>query len=122
MPFELTWEPRGVYRRYHGNVTIAERRRSLELICGDARFDDLRYTITDSLDATAYEIDPADTELTAALHIAPLRTNSRILIAAVAVDPRIVAAIEHFIALGFVTQPYRIFPSLAEARRWVDGR
>lgn len=122
MPFELTWEPRGVYRRYHGDITIAERTRSFEVICGDARFDNLRYSITNYLDVATYEIDPADTEVIAAMHIAPLRTNPRIVIAAVAVEPRIVATIEHFIALGFVTSPFRIFPTLDEARRWVACR
>lgn len=121
MPFELHWEPRGVYRRYVGDVTIAERARSFELICGDRRFDCLRYTITDYLEVGHYEITSEATEEIAAMHIGPLRTNSRIVMAAVAVEPDIVAAIRHFIDLGFVTQPYRIFGSVAEARAWIDA-
>ena len=37
MPYELIWEDRGVYRRYFGNVTIAERSRSFEEICNDSK-------------------------------------------------------------------------------------
>lgn len=121
MPFDLTWEPRGVLRRYHGDVTIDERRRSFDLICGDPRFDDLRYAITDYLDVRTYEITRQATAEIAALHIAPLRTNPHIVVAAVAVDPRIIEAIEHFIALGFTDQPYRIFATQGEARAWIDS-
>ena len=56
MPFELIWEPRGVCRRYFGAVTVAERQRSFDLICGDPRFDALRYTITDYREVVDYEI------------------------------------------------------------------
>jgi hypothetical protein len=119
MPFELTWESRGVLRRYHGDVSIVERERSFNLICSDARFDDIRYSITDYLDVDRYEIDPVATEEIAARHIGPLLTNPHIVIAAVAVDDRILAAIEHFIATGFVTRPYRVFDTLAAAREWI---
>jgi hypothetical protein len=120
MSFELIWEPRGVYRRHHGQVTIAERRHSFDLICGDARFDGLRYAITGCFGVDSYEITEEATEEAteeiAALHIGPLRINPRIFIATVAVDERIIAAVRHFIALGFTTQPYRLFATLAEAR------
>lgn len=118
MPFDITWEPGGVYRRYIGHVTAEERQRSFDQICGDARFDDLRYTITDYLGVTTYEISRANTEEIAARHVAPLRTNPYIAIAAVTTDPQIIAAIEHFIALRFIDAPYRIFPTLADARQW----
>jgi hypothetical protein len=119
MPYALTWEPRGVYRRYFGHVTIAERRESLERICADRRFDRLRYSITESLDAQSYEVSDADTLETAAMHIGPLRTNPDIVMAAVAVDARIVAAVRQFISLQFTAQPYRLFATVADARSWI---
>jgi hypothetical protein len=121
VPYTLSWEERGVYRRYFGDVTIAQRRESFDRICADPRFDDLRYTITDYLDVASYEISESATEEIAALHIAPTRTNPRIAIAAVAVDPRIVGAIEHFISLRFIPQPYRIFPTPGAAREWISA-
>lgn len=120
MPYSLTWEPFGVYRRYLGDVTIAERRTSFDAICGDRRFDDLRYVITDYLDVAGYEITTEATAEIAALHVGPLRTNPCIEIAAVATRPDIVAAIRDFIAHGFTMAPYLVFPTLGEARRWVD--
>lgn len=119
MPYELTWEPRGVLRRYVGDVTIAERQHSFDQICRDPRFDTLRYTITDYLDVATYEIEPTATEEIAARHIGPTLTNPYIVMAAVAVDPPVVAAIEHFISLGFIQQPYRVFSTLQAARDWV---
>jgi len=119
MPFDLAWEPHGVYRRYFGRVTIAERQQSFERICADRRFDDLRYTITDYLDVESYEITERATMEIAALHIGPTRTNPRIIIAAVAVDEKVIEAIEHFISLQFIKQPYRIFATASAARAWI---
>ena len=66
MPYAIEWEPAGVYRRYYGDVTIAERRRSFDDICADPRFDDLRWSITDYLDVGAYEVtDEATAEIAA---------------------------------------------------------
>jgi hypothetical protein len=100
-------------------VTIDERRRSFDEICADPRFDDLRYAITDYLSVDDYEITGEATQEIAALHVGPSLTNPHFVIAAVVVDPQIVAAIEHFISLNFTRQPYRIFPTLAEARAWI---
>lgn len=122
MPFELYWEPRGVVRRFRGNVTLVERRRSLDLICGDRRFDDLRFAISDYLAVDTYESTPGSTQELAALHLAPLRTNPLIVLAAVVVAPAVVQALRDFIATGFVTQPYELFDNEAAARRWIGGR
>lgn len=119
MPYQLTWETDGVYRQYVGDVTPAERRESLEIICRDRRFDDLRYTLTDYLSVQRYETDKNDTAEIAALHLAPLRTNPRIVIAAVAQRPDIVSAIRDFIALGFTKAPYEVFDTIEAARHWI---
>lgn len=119
MPYRLTWEPRGVYREYLGDVTITERRASFEEICGDPRFDDLHYTITDYLAVRSYEVTQVATAEIAAFHMGPLLTNPRVVIAAVADRPDILAAIDEFKRYGFTTAPYAVFPSLAEARAWV---
>lgn len=120
MPYQIAWEPEGVYRSYEGAVTIVERRRSFDEICRDPRFDALRYTITDYMAVTQYEVSPDATEEIAAMHVGPLLTNSRIVIAAVAVHPRVVSAIRHFIALDFIRQPYELFADVPSARAWVS--
>lgn len=120
MPYELIWEPpHGVYRRYVGNVTIAERNRSLREICEDHRFDDLRYSITDFGEVADYEATGQATTDTAAMHIGPLLTNPRIVLVAVAERPDLLGHIQAFQATGFVHVPYRVCRSLDEARQWL---
>lgn len=122
MPYRLTWEPSGVYREYFGDVTIAERRASFDAICGDRRFDDLRYAITDYLAVRRYEVTPDATAEIAALHIGPLYTNPALVMAAVTDRTDVMAAIQDFKRHAFTAAPYRVFRTLPEARRWVSGR
>jgi hypothetical protein len=119
MPYKLIWEPSGVYRQYLGNVSIAERRASFDEICGHHRFDGLRYTITDYLAVDDYEVTDDATAEIAALHIGPLMTNPRIVLAAVATRPDIVSAIGDMKRQGFTRAPYRVFASAEAARQWV---
>lgn len=121
MPYELTWEEHGVYRRYHGNVTIEERAKSFDEIVGDPRFAKLRYTITDYLGVESYEITDQATEEIAAKHEGPLLKNPNIIIAAAVVDKNIVGAIEHFMAVKTFSQPYRMFSSVDAAREWISN-
>jgi hypothetical protein len=121
MPFELSWEPEGVVRRYTGWVSPQDRRDSLELICADHRFDELRYAISDYRSVTGYEADAAAAVELAALHRGPLLTNPQIVIAAVTDRPDVIADIRTFIAQGVLSMPYRIFSDMAEARRWVGA-
>lgn len=118
VPYRLTWEPRGVYREYLEDVTIEERLASFNEILAHPRFDDLRYTITDYLAVRDYEITPDATAEIGALHIGALATNPRIRIAAVAVRPDVLSAIADLQSHRFFAQPYRVFGTLAEARRW----
>lgn len=119
MPFDLTWEPGGVVRRYTGDVTEAERRCSFERICADPRFDSLRFVITNFVGATRVQVSPGFTEELAAMHIGPLATNPHLVMAAVALDPAVIAAIAHFKSLGFVDAPYRVFATEDDARAWL---
>lgn len=119
MPFQISWESRGVYRTYAGHLTDAERRRSLELITGDRRFVDLKYSITDFLGITRFVEEPQVTQELAALHIVPLWTNTRLIMAAVVVDPVHLEYIRRFKEVGAVEAPYEVFPTLEAARRWI---
>lgn len=120
MPYQISWEAAGVVRRFFGDLTIAERRASLLAICHDERFDELRFAITDYRAVQAYECSQAATMEIAAMHIGPLFTNPSLIIAAVTDRAEIVADIQHFMALGIVKAPYRVFASMDEARRWTE--
>lgn len=122
MPYRISWEPDGVYRAYFGDLSIAQRRASFDAICGDRRFDGLRYALTDYLAVDGYEVTPESTAEMAALHVGPLFTNPRLLIVAAARRPDILAAIEQFRSYDFITAPYQVFATLAEARAWIAGQ
>ena len=122
MPCKIVWEPEGVYRRLFGDVTIAQRRSSIQAISTDRRFDQLRYAITDYLDVDGYESTPESTAEIAAMHIGPLFTNPRLLIVAVVNRPDILASIHDFMRHGFTQAPYRVFATLDEGRAWVAGQ
>lgn len=119
MPYHLTWEPRGVVRRYVGRVPLSERVASLEAICADPRFDLLRYSITDFLAVEWLEGSAESSREIAARHIGPHATNPRIVMAAVAVEEQHLALIRDFVSLRFTDAPYRAFPTEVEARRWI---
>ncbi|MEN9628705.1 MAG: hypothetical protein RJA10_1932, partial [Pseudomonadota bacterium] len=82
-------------------------------------FDAIHYCITDYLAVGSYEVTSLSTAEMAAFHIGPLLTNPRVVIAAVADRPDILAAIDEFKRYGFTSAPYEVFSSLAEARAWV---
>ena len=42
VPYQLRWEPHGVYSRYFGNVTGGDMRRHIEEVCKDDRFEQHR--------------------------------------------------------------------------------
>ena len=122
MPYKIVWEPAGVYRQYVGDVSIVDRRASLEIIGADRRFDDLRYAITDYLAVDRYEVTPESTAEIAALHIGPLFTNPQIIIVAVAQRQDILDYIADFKRYRFTQAPYHVFPTLPEARTWIAGQ
>lgn len=119
MPYQLHWEPHGVYRRYWGDVSARERRSSLIQICSDARFDTLHYAITDFLEVGACPFSAEDTDDTAAMHVGPLMTNPTIVMAAIAVRIDIVQAVQAFRETLMVDAPYGVFPNMAQARAWI---
>lgn len=119
MPYELIWEPAGIYRRYYGDLTIAQCRQAFDAICADARFDSLGYAITDFSDVLSLRRDADALAELAAAHIGALVTNRNILAAAVATRPEILQSIQEFVAFGFMQTPYRVFSTVADARRWI---
>ncbi len=56
MPFEIVWEPRGVYKRFWGFVTDAEFIRSVKAAQEDPRFDDIHYNINDYLAVEGFDV------------------------------------------------------------------
>jgi hypothetical protein len=118
MPFEIVWEPRGVYKRFTGNVSFQEYMRSQEIVLGDVRTDDLKYVINDLTAAEGYSASADDAEYSAAFNEGVSRTNPRLQVAYVTTDVRAIALIK--IGAVFSSLVVKRFPTLEEARAWAS--
>lgn len=120
MPYSMTWEPKGVFKRFSGTVTWPEYARSQEDVLGDARIDDLRYIINDLLDVEGYSITPDEAEYSAAITRGASMSNPHVRIAYVTTDARIALLVMAVRALT----PYKLktFPTVVAAREWCAER
>jgi len=120
VPYQVRWEPHGVYSRYYGNVTGDDMRRHIEEVCKDERFEQHRYNILDFSDAT--EFNPTEREflINSGVLIGAAFTNHQVLIAAVVTRENVRAALERFHSLGVSPYEAKIFPTVAEARKWIE--
>ena len=119
MPYEITWEERGVYRRYFGHTDGAELARSVQEVELDIRFDQIRYVLNDMLASEGINVtEEAVTEISAIDGGAEL-SNPNIRIAIVADKPALLAVGEAYIAAALNTYPTRLFFTLEEARAWL---
>ena len=118
MPFEITWEPRGAYKRFTGHVTYEEYARSQELVLGDPRSDDLRYIINDftAMKGGAEAGSTEQAEYLAAFNFGSSRSNPRIRIAYVTSELRLIALIK--VASLVSSYQLKTFATLEEARAW----
>ncbi|MEQ9824374.1 MAG: hypothetical protein ABQ298_08315 [Puniceicoccaceae bacterium] len=84
MPYQISWEDRGLRWRFYGKVTSQECVQSNLDIYGDARFDSLRYQIADFSEVTELSLNERDMQKIAYLDKAACRSNPRIKVALVA--------------------------------------
>lgn len=120
MPYSTAWEPQGVCTHFSGFVSAEEYVRSAEDICGDARFDDLRFVIKDLSDIADHAIDVQAHDPIAAIRYGARLTNPDIHLIFLTTDPRLVP----FASPGptsFMRGLYdtRTFADMAAARRWL---
>lgn len=122
MPYRIRWEGHGVYRRFFGPISMADFFEAHEEIARDVRYDDVRYVISDFLDAVpGPTLALRETEAFAELERHRFYDSPDIVNAAVATDEKILAHIRHFGSLKVSPYPLGIFATVAEARQWIAG-
>ena len=121
MGYSLEWERIGVVKRYHGQVSAAELVEPVVATESDARFEQLRYVINDFLDVQGMSCTQDDIDLIAAHDMGAAVTNPNIRIAFVTCRPDLIALIQRYLKAANEVFPSGIFPSLAEARAWLEG-
>ena len=103
MSYELTWEPKGVVKRFFGHVTCVEVLAAGTQSQSNPQFDQYHYAINDFLDCTEFVLDPAVLEEIAAYTGAAELSNPNIKIAIVATLPEIVAAAKQYLGMPLQT-------------------
>jgi len=119
MGYEIIWEPRGVVKRFFGEVTSDDMLKSVADSEGDSRFDELRFVINDFLDITAVSSSHHDVEEIAAIDSIAAVTNPRIKVAIVTTSPVVKEMAEGYINSPLNHYPTKIFQTLAEGRQWI---
>lgn len=120
MPYNITWEPNGVYWTYSGNVTGQEIISTSTSIYGDPRFDSISYKLVDFLNLQSIEMDEKDVEIIAYQHKAAALSNPRIKTALV-ITPKLDKLAKKFLSIfDDSTWKVRIFHDLNTANHWLD--
>lgn len=120
MPYRLRWEGRGVYRRFAGVISATEFKGACEEMVNDVRHEDIRYVISDYLEAEPAP-DTAAQEADALTGLARLsdRDSADIVNAAVVTDERILAQVLRYEDANLSPYPLGVFTTVAEARQWI---
>ena len=120
MPYQVIWEPRGVYTRFSGDVTGADMLGNIEDVCRDARFEQHRYHILDFSDATDFVATEREMLVNCGVLVGAAFVHHQVLVAAVVTRENVRAALERLHALGVSPYVAKIFPTVAEARKWIQ--
>ena len=112
----MTWEEKGVYKYFTGQVSYQEFTRSQELVLSDRRTDEIRYVINDFLAVEGYSVTNDQAEYLASFNRGASFSNPRIRIAFLTMD----AKIKMIMKLTSVFSSYELkaFPTLSAAREW----
>ena len=119
MPCEITWEPRGVRRHFHGHMSASDLLRSIEVVHGDMRFDSLHYSLNDFLDVTGSDIEPNTLIHGAAQAIGATLSNKRLVMLMVVVDPAIREKVRRFTGPPLSSFHAEFFETREAARDWI---
>jgi hypothetical protein len=109
-----------VYSRYYGNVTGADMLRHIEEVCKDERFEQHRYNILDFSEATDFSPTERELLINSGVLVGAAFMNHQVLIAAVITRENVRAAMERFASLGVSPYVAKIFPTVIEARKWIQ--
>ena len=120
MPYQVNWEPRGVYTRYSGHVTGADMRGNIEDVCRDERFEQHRYHILDFSDATDFIATEKELLVNCGVLVGAAFMNHQVMVAAVVTRDNVRATFDRLHALGVSPFEARIFPTVTEARKWIE--
>jgi hypothetical protein len=118
MPHEVTWEKRGVWFRFYGDVPFEEIEKAYGGFNADSRFDNQRYLIVDFSDAGKMVFPKEEMEDIIAMDKIAAQTNPYLNAAMVAKIPEILEVA----SLYANNSPWnaKAFDKLEDARIWIN--
>lgn len=119
MPYSITWEEKGVYCKYWGEVDADMVIDAKNKVAEDARFDDMRYLLADYLGVTHQKVTHADIDEILFLDVAQTYSNPYYYNVAVASDERILELLEYWKTSHLHPERVAYFTSLELARNWI---
>jgi hypothetical protein len=119
MPYSLTWEPDGVYKKFNGVVTGAELLQSVVEVSNDIRFGRSQYEVSDYLEAHSTDFSQDALNEVRAVRIGSFMSNPRIKVAIVTHDSEIQQRIYSTIAARLTLHQTKVFNAVADANTWL---
>ena len=120
MAFDIAWEPRGVWRRYHGTLTPGNLSASVDVVQSDERYDTLRYSINDFLAVENVEEVAFILDQVLAKAIGGAFSNPQLVMDIVAREDSVLSHARMFLMPDF-PYPVKLFDNLDAARAWLRG-
>lgn len=118
MSCTIQWHRDGAYKKFDGNITMAELLRSLSQVQNHRDFDTFKFTITDFLDASNIEFSESEMMLYGANVIGGEFNNKRLAVGIVVTDPEVI----HLLKTRYqplVNYSVGYFPTLKECESWI---
>ena len=121
MPYENTWEEKGVYRKFYNGINGKELIQAAEDVIEHELFDSIRYVVNDLLAVTEHDVKTSDVLILAGMDRDLANINPNIKVAIIATLPTIQTLASLYGDL-MANSPYpsKIFTNLDEARDWVS--
>lgn len=116
MPYEITWEPHGAYRKLSGFVSNDDVRKSFTELHEDDRYNTLLYILHNSSEVSGYEYAKTDVTLLFANHLGASIRNPDLHDLVVNTDEAHIEAIRSSMPIKLLPTPVEFFPTLADAR------
>lgn len=123
MAWEVIWEPKGVWRRFSGTLSLQDVISAIKAVQADPRYDSLRYAINDY---TAVEELIHREDLVRGLDdilgqvIGGSFTNNNLVTAIVATQPEIIALSQGFLG-GTLPYPATLCATTEAGRAWIEA-
>jgi len=120
MSYETIWEPQGIYQKYWGYLSSPEIFDSFSEIHGDPRFTSIRYVVKDYVGVEVFDVGVKTLLDDRAFNRVAQHANPNIVVAVVTTNPQIIQASEIASSYSLDAYPRKQWPTLADARKWIE--